>query len=121
MAQIRIFDRDTLEPVPFSTVAELSPGMVPTGRGVAADQNGIASFAGSDFEGNIIRVSSVGYQPQTFVYETLGGGSDAVTQVFLVPYVTQIDVAIAETKKDSLLWPVLLTIVGVAIHYKVRA
>lgn len=121
MAQIRIFDIETYEPVPFSTVAELSPGMVPTGRGVAADASGIANFVGSDFEDSFLRVSSVGYQPQTFVYDSGGGGNDAVTNVYLYPYLVTIDQAEVVTKKDSSIWAILLTVVGVALNYRLRA
>jgi hypothetical protein len=117
MAQIHVFDRDSLQPIPFATVAEFLND-VPTGRGVAADQNGIATFDGNLFDGNTLRVSAVGYLPQTFTYETLGGGENALTQILLYPFTVEIDTSIVETKKTKYFW--LLTLLAVLVHYKIR-
>jgi hypothetical protein len=117
MAQIHVFDRDSLQPIPFATVAEFFND-VPTGRGVAADQDGIATFDGDLFEGNVLRVSAVGYLPQTFTYETLGGGENALTQILLYPFAVEIDTTIVEVKRTKYFW--LLTLLAVLAHYKIR-
>lgn len=93
MAKIVVADQLTGEPVPFATVAFLTGANA--GGGTMANVNGIAEINGAQMHGELVRVSHVSYEPQTFTFEISGGVPDAIeqTNVYLTPAVFEIGAA----------------------------
>lgn len=118
MAAIIVRNSETLEPVPFANVAEFSPSMQPTGRGFAANFEGVANFDGADYSGSILRVSAIGYEPVTIVMdaepETLN------LPVYLSPVVYSIGEAEIVTYKAPPAWWILIAIAAASANNLLR-
>lgn len=108
------------EPLAFANLSILTGANA--GQGFAANLTGTIIFDGDDLEGQTVRVSFVGYQPQTFVYEKSGNVPDEIeqTNVYLQPLITQFEAATVETKKAGswLLFAVAILAAGVTQNLK---